>query len=96
MAKRIGSYQRKTRYKFKQHYRKRGKISLSKFFQEFQEGDKVNLIIHAQYQRGWFSPRFHGQTGTIVGKRGFCYKVAITDRTKDKVLYVHPIHLVKQ
>lgn len=94
MAKRIGSQNRKTRYKFRQNYRQRGKISVSKFFQEFKEGEQVCLKINSQYQRGWFSPRFHGLTGTVVGKRGFCFAIKIWDQDKQKTLYVHPLHLM--
>ena len=97
MVTRIGTQQRKTRNKYKRHFRQRGKLSLSKFFQEFNEGDKVGLIINSSVQYGRFFPRFYGQTGMITGnKQGFCYEVKITDGNKDKRLYVHPIHLKKQ
>lgn len=97
MVKRIGTQQRKTRNKYKRHVRQRGKLSLSKFFQEFAEGDKVGLVINSSIQYGRFYPRFYGTTGTITGKKqGFCYEVKIMDGNKDKTLYVHPIHLKKQ
>ena len=96
MAKRIGSTQRKTRYKYTQHYRQRGKLSLGRFFQEFAEGDKVNLITNPMVQEGRFFRRFHGMTGTISGKRGFCYRVEIQDGHKDKPAFVIPIHLKKE
>lgn len=95
MVTRIGTKQRKTRYKFTLHYRERGKLSLSRYFQEFKEGDKVNLKINSSVQTGQFFPRFHGLTGTVTGKRGFCYEVKIYDRDKEKKLFVHPIHLKK-
>ncbi|HLC52722.1 MAG TPA: 50S ribosomal protein L21e [Candidatus Nanoarchaeia archaeon] len=97
MVTRIGTKQRKTRHKYKVYYRKRGKISISKFLQEFIKGDKVNLKINSAVQKGTFFPRFHGFTGTITGnKKGFCYQVLIKDGNKEKILYVHPIHLNKQ
>ncbi len=96
MVTRIGTKQRKTRHKFKQHYRNKGKVPLSKYFQEFASGDKVNLKINPNIQKGRFFPRFHGLTGTITGnKKGACYEVNIKDGGKKKVLYVHPIHLKK-
>ncbi len=96
MVKRIGTHQRKTRHKFKRHYRTRGKISISQYFQELKAGDKVNLKINSVMQTGRFSPRFHGMTGTIVGRQGFCYEVALVDGHKPKRVFVHPIHLIKQ
>ena len=96
MVTRIGTKQRKTRHKFKLNYRQRGKVSLSKYFLEFNKGDKVNLKIHPNVQEGRFFPRFHGLTGTINGKKqGRCYQVVIKDGGKEKILYVHPIHLHK-
>lgn len=96
MVTRIGTAQRKTRHKFLVHYRNRGKISVSKFLQEFDLGQHVNLKINSQVQEGRFYPRFHGLNGVISGKRGSCYQVTIKDQDKTKILYVHPIHLQKQ
>jgi large subunit ribosomal protein L21e len=96
MVTRVGTKQRKTRHKFKRHYREKGKIPLSKYLQEFREGDKVNLKINSNIAKGRFFPRFHGLTGTITGKmKGSCYEVTIKDGRKSKTLYIHPIHLSK-
>ena len=93
MVTRIGTKQRKTRHKFKRNYREKGKISLSQYFQTFNVGDKVNLKINSNVQKGRFFPRFHGLTGSISGKKGRCYQVTINDGDKQKILFVHPIHL---
>ena len=60
MVTRIGTKQRKTRHKLTLHYRQRGKLPLSQYFQEFKEGDRVNLKINSSVQTGQFYPRFHG------------------------------------
>mgnify|MGYP001562444371 CR=1 FL=1 len=96
MGKRIGTTQRKTRHKLQLHCREKGKISLSRYFQDYTDGDKVNLKLNANVQKGRFYSRFHGLSGTVVGKRGSCYTVRIKDGNKVKDLYVHPIHLTKQ
>lgn len=96
MVKRIGTTQRKTRHKYKAYYRTKGKVSLSKYFQNFNQGDQVNLKIHPSVQKGRFHPRFHGLSGKISGKKGTCYEVMIEDGRKQKLIYVHPIHLNKQ
>lgn len=96
MVSKQGGQQRKTRYKYKRHYRDQGKMSVSQFFQQLQAGDKVALKINSSMQYGRFFPRFYGLVGTITGhKQGFCYEVAIHDQNKPKTLYVHPIHLKK-
>ena len=95
MSTRIGTKQRKTRHKFTQHYRKKGKVPLSQYFQVLNKGEKVNLKINPTIQNGRFFPRFHGLTGTVTGRKGFCYEVKIKNGGKEKTVYVHPIHLIK-
>jgi len=41
-------------------------------------------------------PKFHGLTGTIVGKRGNSYLVKIRDKKKEKIIISRPEHLRKQ
>ena len=93
MTKRIGGFRRKTRSKLKKTPRTKGKISLSKFMQEFKMNDKVVLHADSGYQKGMYLPRFHGKSGTIVHKRGACYLIRIKDGGKVKDLIVHPVHL---
>ncbi len=96
MATRIGTKQRKTRHKFKRTIREKGKIPLSKYFQTFDRGDKVGLKINSNVQKGQFFRRFYGMTGTITGaKKGTCYEIIVKDGGKQKILFVHPIHLVR-
>ena len=95
MVTRIGTKQRKTRHKYRQHYRNRGKVPLTQYFQDLKEGDKVGLKINPGIQEGRFFPRFHGLHGTVIGKKGFCYQIKIKDGGKEKLLNVHPIHLKK-
>ena len=93
MVKRIGGIRRKTRYKLSKEKRRRGKISLSKYFQSFNAGDKVSLGAEPAVQKGFYHPRFMGKSGIIIGKRGNCYEVSIKDGGKEKMVIVHPVHL---
>ncbi len=95
MVKRIGGIRRKTRYKFRKEKRRRGKISITRYFQSFNIGDKVYMGVEPAVQKGMYHPRFMGRTGTIKGKRGRCYKVTINDLGKEKTLIVHPVHMRK-
>ena len=95
MAKRIGSFRRKTRHKLSKKTAKKGKISLSTYFQKFKTGEKVALKAESAVQKGIYFMRFYGKIGIIKGKQGKCYEVAIKDRSKQKVLIVHPTHLKK-
>jgi len=95
MVKRIGGLRRKTRYKFRKEKRRRGKISVTKYFQSFNAGDRVNLGVESAVQKGMYHPHFMGKSGIIKGKRGRCYEITINDLGKKKTLVVHPVHLTK-
>lgn len=92
MVQRIGT-RRKTRALYRKTVKTRGKISLSRFFRTFAEGESVRMVGDSAYQKAlpWF--RFHGKVGTIMGKQGRCYRVSMSDRGKAKIVIVHPIHL---
>jgi large subunit ribosomal protein L21e len=91
-----GAFRRGTRSKLRKNHTDKGKISLRKFFQELNVGDKVVLKAEPAYQKGMYYPRFHGRNGMVMDKRGDCYEVLIKDGEKDKLLIVHPIHLMRQ
>ena len=95
MVQRIGGQRRKTRDKLSKPVRRRGKISLTTYFQELQEGDRVCLVAEPAIQRGMYYPRFHGKIGHVLGKKGRCYQVSIVDGNLQKTLIVHPVHLKK-
>ena len=73
--------------------REKGKLSLTKFFQTFKEGDKVVLKSESAYQRGCFHIRFHGKAGKVLGNQGRCALVEIKDGGKLKTIVAHPVHL---
>ena len=93
MAKRIGGIRRKTRYKLRKEKRSRGKIGITKYFQKFENGDRVSLGVEPAVQKGQYHFRFLGRAGIIKAKRGRCYEVTINDIGKEKTVIVHPVHL---
>ncbi len=93
--KRIGTSRRKSRYKFGKNIRNRGKVSLSRYFQQFKEGDSVALVAEPAVQRGLYHPRFHGRVAKVTGTRGKCYEVTFKEDSKTKTVIVHPVHLKK-
>ncbi len=95
MATRTGSKRRKTRTKMKKPLRKRGKISISRYFQKFNEGDRVTLMIDPSVHSAMPYKRFLGKAGKIIGKRGACYIVEIKDFNAKKKAIIHPVHLQK-
>ncbi len=95
MATRIGGFRRKSRYKLKKDNKEKGKLSLSKFFQQVEIGNKVCLKAEPAYQKGMYLPRFHGKIGVVKSKKGRCYEVLIKDMNKEKIVVVHPVHFKK-
>lgn len=93
MTRRIKGMNRKTRYKFKKDLRSKGKISITRYLQQLDIGEKVALKIESAVQKGRCHPRFIGKTGIVKRKIGRCYEVTINDQGKDKLLIVHPIHI---
>ena len=93
MVQRKGGFRRKTRNKMKKSLRSKGKISLRRFFHEYDVGDRVLLSAEPAYQRGMYLPRFHGKSGIVQRRVGMCYDVLIKDQSAKKVLIIHPIHL---
>jgi len=74
--------------------RTRGKLKLSRYFQELKKGEKVAVIIESAVQSS-FPTRLQGRTGTIEEKRGKSYLIKIKDQNKEKKFIIEPIHLKK-
>ena len=95
MVTRRGGYRRKSRHKMSKPRRQKGKISLTNMLQEFKDNDKVVLKMEPGYQKGNYHLRFYGSAGTVIGKRGNCYKVKIKHMNAERTVIVHPVHLKK-
>ena len=74
--------------------RTRGKLPLSKYFQELKEGDYVSVIKEASIKSS-FPKRLQGRTGIVENKRGKAYIIKIKDQNKEKKFLIEPIHLKK-
>ncbi|PIN87236.1 50S ribosomal protein L21e [Candidatus Woesearchaeota archaeon CG10_big_fil_rev_8_21_14_0_10_44_13] len=95
MTKRVGGIRRKTRNIFSKTIRQKGKISISKYLQQYKVGDRVILKAEPAIQKGLYHHRHHGRQGIVQGKRGSCYEVLIKDMGKQKKIISHPVHLKK-
>jgi len=66
---------------------------ITKFLQEFQEGQDVVIALEPSSHKGMPYPRFKGKVGRIVGNRGNSYIVEILDGNKTKKIISRPEHL---
>lgn len=95
MARRMGSFRRKTRQKFAKDPKEKGRIPIARIMQQFKLGEKTYLKMDSSIHTGPFFRRFHGRTGIVTGKQGDCYLVEIKDKDKNKTVIVHPAHMRK-
>ncbi|HJN56477.1 MAG: 50S ribosomal protein L21e [Candidatus Woesearchaeota archaeon] len=91
--KRIGGLKRKSRHKLTKPRRQKGKVSISRFMQRFEAGQRIHLSMEPSINKGSYNPKFMGKTGIVKSARGKCYEVSITDKGKEKILIIHPVHL---
>jgi len=74
--------------------RTRGKLQLSRYFQELKEGDRVSIARESSVKSS-FPERLQGRTGLVVDKRGKAYIIKVKDQNKEKKFIIEPIHLRK-
>ena len=72
--------------------RTHGKLSFTRFFQEFKTGDSV-AVVKEHSQIFGYSHRIQGRTGKVLAKQGDAYHVEIKDLNKPKRYFIRPIHL---
>jgi len=72
----------------------KGKIKLSRYFQDFEKGERVAVIKELALQPR-FPQKLQGRTGIIDGKRGSSYILKIKDLNKEKIYIIHPVHLMR-
>jgi ribosomal protein L21E len=72
----------------------KGRFSLSKYFQEFKEGDFVAVSMELSVPF-FYEKKLQGRTGRVISKRGQSYYVEIKDLNKPKKYLIKPIHLKK-
>jgi large subunit ribosomal protein L21e len=76
----------------RKNVKKQGKLELSKYFQEFKEGEKV-AIVREHTLNPDLPKRIQGKTGIIVGERGKAYLVDAYDYNEKKTYVIKPANL---
>lgn len=74
--------------------RTRGKISFSRYFKQFKEGDSVAVTRDLSFPFP-YSHRIQGRTGKVISKRGSAYYIEVKELNKPKKYLIKPIHLKK-
>lgn len=95
MTKRIGSLRTGTRHTLAVPKRQKGRLSIGRFLQKLEIGDRVALKAAPSVQKGLYHHRFHGKTGRVVGFQNKHCEVAVRDKNKEKTVVVNPVHLMR-
>lgn len=74
--------------------RTRGKLQLSRWFQNLKKGDRVSVKVEKSVPAN-FPKRLQGRTGVVEEKCGKVYMVKIKDQDKEKKFLIEAIHLKK-
>jgi ribosomal protein L21E len=78
----------------RKNIRARGKIQLSKYFQELKKGDIVAVVREISV-RADFPENIQGRTGVVEGKQGRNCIIKMNDHSREKKYIIAPIHLKK-
>ena len=95
ILRKSSGYNNRTRRLFRVHPRKKGLRSLRYLLNDYEEGEKVSIIINPSIHKGRPHRRFQGKTGTIVKKQGNAYVVSVRDGKREKFIIALPQHLRK-
>jgi large subunit ribosomal protein L21e len=96
MAKRSKGTRSKTRHVLRKKPRERGLSPITRALQQFEEGDRVSIVIDPSIHKGMPHRRYHGKTGYISGQRGTSYLVDIRQGNAIKTIIARPEHLRKE
>lgn len=73
--------------------RERRRLFISRSMHDYQEGDKVAIVLDGAQQRGMPHRRFQGKTGVISGAQGRAFVVKVSDGNMMKTVVARPEHL---
>ena len=93
MVSKTKGFRARTRQKLSKSVR--GMPPVNKILQEFELGERVQIVIEPAVHEGMPHPRFHGKMGIVKIKKGRSYLVEIKDVKMAKLITSHPVHLRK-
>jgi len=93
MVKKSHGYRARTRSLMSKRPRNRGISPLGSMLIEYQEGQRVNIVIDPSMHKGMPHRRYQGRTGIVKGMRGRGVIVEVSLGKATKTLIVRPEHL---
>ena len=83
----------RTRSILRRRKSERSRINISRVMHDYQEGDRVAIVLAGGQQMGMPHRRFNGRTGFINKRQGKAWVVAVKDGNMQKTVIARPEHL---
>ena len=82
-----------TRSILKKGRSEKSRLKISQIMHDYEEGDRVAIVLDGAQQMGMPHRRFQGRTGFIKGRQGAAWVVAVKDGNMQKTVVARPEHL---
>ena len=93
MVKKSHGYRARTRSLMSKRLRQKGLTSPSKVLINYEEGQRVDIVIDPGFHRGMPHKRYQGRTGVVTGLRGRAVIVDVSLGKATKTLIIRREHL---
>ena len=93
MVKKSHGYRARTRGLMSKRVRQKGLISPNKVLIDYEQGQRVDIVIDSGFHRGMPHKRYHGKTGVVTDLRGRAVVVDVGLGKATKTLIIRREHL---
>ena len=83
----------RTRSILRRRKKERSRLNISRVIHQYEEGDRVAIVLDGGQQMGMPHRRFNGRTGFINKRQGKAWVVSVKDGNMQKTVFARPEHL---
>ena len=83
----------RTRSILRRRRKERSRLNISRVIHQYEEGDRVAIVLDGGQQMGMPHRRFNGRTGFIENRQGKAWVVSVKDGNMQKTVIARPEHL---
>ena len=83
----------RTRSILRRRKKERSRLNISRVIHQYEEGDRVAIVLDGGQQMGMPHRRFNGRTGFINKRQGKAWAVDVKDGNMQKTVIARPEHL---
>ena len=83
----------RTRSILRRRKSERSRLNISRVIHDYEEGDRVAIVLYCGQQMGMPLRRFNGRTGFIKKRQGVAWIVSVKDGNMQKTVIARPEHL---